>query len=69
MTRLQSRVLQQSVINSALEFRAEQESKLSNDSKLTIGDVTTINLTKVEGGVQLNVIPAEFNACELSTAY
>lgn len=24
--------------------------------------MTTVNLTKVDGGVQLNVIPAEFNA-------
>jgi hypothetical protein len=26
--------------------------------------VITINLTKVEGGIQLNVVPAEFIACE-----
>lgn len=26
-----------------------------------MGDVTTVNLTKIEGGVQLNVIPAAFN--------
>ena len=28
-----------------------------------LGDVTTTNMTIVQGGVQVNVIPAELTAC------
>jgi len=35
-----------------------------NSDKLNLGDVTSINLSKVEGGVQTNVIPSEFVACK-----
>ena len=37
------------VLNSFLKFRDEQEAKLKKDSKLDLGDVTTINLTMVRG--------------------
>ena len=37
------------VINSFLNFRDEQETKLKNDSELESGDVTTVNLTMVRG--------------------
>ena len=30
------------------------------DPKLTLGDVTTVNLTMMSGGVQMNVVPNEF---------
>ena len=30
------------------------------DPNATLGDVTTVNLTTMEGGVQLNVVPNEF---------
>ncbi|KAI6239599.1 N-acyl-L-amino-acid amidohydrolase [Aphelenchoides fujianensis] len=52
----------QSIINSFLKFRSEQEQRLKSNPDLKLGDVTTVNLTKVDGGVQMNVIPAEFNA-------
>ncbi|KAH7680511.1 aminoacylase-1-like, partial [Aphelenchoides avenae] len=39
-----------------------QRKKLESDSTLNLGDVTTVNLTKVDGGVQMNVVPAEFAA-------
>ncbi|KAK6174932.1 hypothetical protein SNE40_013488 [Patella caerulea] len=50
------------VINSFLSFRREQEERLESNPNLTLGDVTTVNLTMVEGGVQMNVIPAEMKA-------
>ncbi|KAI6214297.1 N-acyl-L-amino-acid amidohydrolase [Aphelenchoides besseyi] len=52
----------QSVINSFLKFREEQRQKLEHNKDLTLGDVITVNFTKVDGGVQINVIPAEFHA-------
>lgn len=42
-----------------LEFRSKEEAKLKNDPTLLPGDVTTVNLTKINGGIQSNVIPSE----------
>nr|XP_045582467.1 aminoacylase-1-like [Procambarus clarkii] len=50
------------VINSFLGYREEQLQKLKNNSNLKLGDVTTINLTVLKGGVQTNVVPAELYA-------
>uniref|UniRef100_A0AC35GL77 N-acyl-aliphatic-L-amino acid amidohydrolase n=1 Tax=Panagrolaimus sp. PS1159 TaxID=55785 RepID=A0AC35GL77_9BILA len=51
------------VINSFYTFREEQKAKLENSGgKLKLGDVTTANLTKIEGGVQANVVPDEIKA-------
>jgi aminoacylase len=50
------------VLNSFLSFRDEQELKLSSNPSLGLGDVTTVNFTKVRGGVQYNVVPSEFVA-------
>ncbi|EPB68985.1 N-acyl-L-amino-acid amidohydrolase [Ancylostoma ceylanicum] len=50
----------QSIINSALTFREEQRLLLKNDPSKKLGDVITLNLTKVEGGVQVNVLPEKF---------
>ncbi|EDQ88478.1 uncharacterized protein MONBRDRAFT_32786 [Monosiga brevicollis MX1] len=50
------------VINKFLKFRGEQEAILLNDPTKTLGDVTTVNLTMLNGGVQYNVIPAEAGA-------
>lgn len=44
------------------EFRKTQVEKLENDSSLEIGDVSTVNLTILDGGVQFNVIPVTFTA-------
>uniref|UniRef100_A0A1I7ZBA8 N-acyl-aliphatic-L-amino acid amidohydrolase n=1 Tax=Steinernema glaseri TaxID=37863 RepID=A0A1I7ZBA8_9BILA len=53
----------QRVINSFLEWREEQKAILeANSDSMNLGDITSCNLTKVDGGVQLNVIPAEMNA-------
>lgn len=37
--------------------------RLENNPQLRIGDVTTINLTKISGGVQSNVIPPKMMLC------
>lgn len=42
-----------------MEFRANEVRTLENNPKLTIGDVTTANLTIMKGGVQSNVVPPE----------
>lgn len=67
-----------SLLNSINNFREEQIKKLNDNPELKLGDVTSINITKIEvclifkykiykkffkGGVQTNVIPVEFNAC------
>lgn len=46
-------------MNKFLQFRANEEQRLKNDSKLTVGDVTTVNVTKINGGIQQNVVPPE----------
>ena len=40
-----------------IDMRKEQVRLLENNPHLTIGDVTTVNLTRISGGVQSNVIP------------
>lgn len=40
-----------------MAFREHESKRLEQDPNLTIGDVTTVNLTKISGGVQSNVIP------------
>ncbi|XP_064610402.1 aminoacylase-1-like isoform X1 [Liolophura sinensis] len=51
------------VITRLLELRAKEENKFMDcDSCLKLGDVTTVNLTKLEGGVQVNMVPNEFVA-------
>lgn len=47
----------QYLVNKMGEFRAGQLKKLESNNDLTIGDVTTVNLTIIEGGVQANVVP------------
>ncbi|XP_075039908.1 aminoacylase-1-like isoform X2 [Mixophyes fleayi] len=51
-----------SVISSLLEFREKEKKRLESNQSLTLGDVTTVNLTKVNGGVSCNVIPTEMSA-------
>lgn len=45
------------ILNKFLEYRAGEVKKLESNPDLTIGDVTTVNLTILEGGVQTNVVP------------
>ena len=50
----------QKVINKLLEFRAQEKARLEANPNLTLGDVTTLNLTLMQGGVQVNVVPDKF---------
>ncbi|KAK0398525.1 hypothetical protein QR680_002633 [Steinernema hermaphroditum] len=53
----------QAVINNFLQWRESQKAILeANSDAMTLGDITSCNLTKVDGGVQMNVVPAEMNA-------
>jgi len=49
------------IINWAMEFRQKEKSKLLADPSLTLGDVTTVNLTMMKGGVQPNVVPSDLS--------
>uniref|UniRef100_A0A8C2L8D5 N-acyl-aliphatic-L-amino acid amidohydrolase n=1 Tax=Cyprinus carpio TaxID=7962 RepID=A0A8C2L8D5_CYPCA len=49
------------VINSFLEFREKEKHRLNTSECLTLGDVTTVNMTMVKGGVAYNVVPAEMD--------
>lgn len=45
------------IIDRMMDFREQEVRKLENNTDFTIGDVTTINLTMISGGVQSNVVP------------
>lgn len=42
------------------DYRKSQVDRLKNNPELTIGDVTTVNVTILSGGVQSNVVPPQF---------
>ena len=46
----------QYLINKVLGFRSEQKKIFESDSKMTLGDVTTVNLTMMQGGVQVCLV-------------
>ncbi|XP_062123617.1 aminoacylase-1-like [Drosophila sulfurigaster albostrigata] len=48
------------IVNKMMEYRASQVKRLKEEG-LFFGDVTTINLTQLEGGVQNNVVPAQLD--------
>lgn len=52
----------QKVINRFLQLRSEQEARLAGDEALSLGDVTSVNLTMLKGGVQYNVVPDTMSA-------
>ena len=43
----------QYMINKLMEFRDKEKKRLLDNPQLTLGDVTTVNLTIMEGGVQV----------------
>lgn len=49
------------IINSFLDFRASEKQRLDTSECFTLGDVTTVNMTMVNGGVAYNVVPAEMD--------
>ncbi|EDV95052.1 aminoacylase-1 [Drosophila grimshawi] len=44
------------ILNKMMEYRASQVKRLE-DPTIDIGDVTTVNVTQLKGGVQSNVVP------------
>jgi aminoacylase len=48
------------LLDRIIDFRTTQVNRLDDNPKLSLGDVTSMNLTVIEGGVQANVIPPEF---------
>ncbi|KAM3877704.1 aminoacylase-1-like [Diretmus argenteus] len=49
------------IINSFLDFREKEKQRLDTSQCFTLGDVTTVNMTMVKGGVAYNVIPPEMD--------
>lgn len=45
-----------------MDYRQSQVDILDQNPDLNLGDVTTVNLTILQGGVQVNVVPPEFIA-------
>lgn len=43
-----------------IDYRNTQVKRLNDHPELTIGDVTTVNVTMMNGGVQSNVVPPEY---------
>ncbi|XP_041565455.1 aminoacylase-1A-like isoform X1 [Drosophila elegans] len=51
------------ITDKMMQFRAGQVKRLKDNPELQVGDVTTINLTTVDGGVQSNVVPPLLTVC------
>lgn len=49
------------MIDKFMDMRRHEENKLENNPDLELGDVTTVNLTMLEGGIQSNVLPPELS--------
>jgi len=49
------------ILNQILDYRDTEEQKMESGC-LTLGDVTTVNLTTISGGVAQNMVPAEIEA-------
>ncbi|XP_060647709.1 aminoacylase-1-like [Drosophila nasuta] len=45
------------VVNKFTEYRDSQVKRLEDNPNFDIGDVTTVNLTRINGGIQSNVVP------------
>lgn len=52
----------QKIINNFLSWREVEKQKLADNPCLKLGDVTSINMNIIKGGVQGNVVPAEMYA-------
>ncbi|CAF0814633.1 unnamed protein product [Rotaria sp. Silwood1] len=54
----------QFIINEMLKYRTDAKERLeksqTTDKPLQLGNITTINLTKMNGGVQINVVPDQY---------
>lgn len=45
------------IIDQFMDMREVEVEKLENNPEMSVGDVTTVNLTIVKGGVQTNIVP------------
>ncbi|XP_051841376.1 aminoacylase-1 isoform X1 [Antechinus flavipes] len=50
------------VVTSVLKFREQENQRLRSNPNLSLGAVTTVNLTILKGGVAFNVVPATMSA-------
>ncbi|KAG8276812.1 adenylate cyclase [Homalodisca vitripennis] len=50
------------ILRKFMEKTTVEEQELEENSNLMLGDVTSINLSKNEGGVQTNAVPPELKA-------
>ncbi|XP_075403567.1 aminoacylase-1 [Tenrec ecaudatus] len=50
------------VMSLVMAFREKERQRLQSNPRLTLGAVTSVNLTKLEGGVAYNVVPATMTA-------
>lgn len=50
------------VMNRALAFRKDEEIRLKSNPAFTLGDVSTLNINILKGGVQFNVVPNSMTA-------
>ncbi|CAF4997727.1 unnamed protein product, partial [Rotaria socialis] len=54
----------QFLLNEMLKYRTDEKERLKKgqtaDKPLQLGEITTINLTKLDGGVQINVVPDQY---------
>lgn len=54
----------QFILNEMLAYRSSEQQRLVEsqitDKPLQLGNITTINLTKISGGVQINVVPDQY---------
>uniref|UniRef100_A0A1Q3FMK3 N-acyl-aliphatic-L-amino acid amidohydrolase n=1 Tax=Culex tarsalis TaxID=7177 RepID=A0A1Q3FMK3_CULTA len=51
------------LIDKLMDFRKGELKKLEDNPELSLGDVTTVNITMMSGGVQSNVVPPELMIC------
>lgn len=47
------------MLDKMMQLRQREAQRLKDNPKLTPGDITTVNLTMLEGGLQSNVVPSE----------
>src|SRR5690348_12293927 len=50
------------VMNKLLEVRTQQKALLNSRPDMLLGDVTSVNMTMLGGGLQANVVPPELSA-------
>ena len=60
------------MINKMLDYREVQRKRLEENPDLSLGDVNTINLTVMNGGIEANVVPDKlilsFDVCITPTS-